>query len=59
MSYSARATELLKDAGARYAYVQSQPGGASNELVKEAIESNTVRAENMIEGAMVANLQKD
>ena len=56
--YSARATELLKDAGARYAYVQSQPGGASNELVKEAIESNTVRAENMIEGAMVANLQK-
>ena len=57
-AYSSRANELLKDAGARYAYVQSQPGGASNELIKEAITSNKVRMENVIEGAMVANLQK-
>ena len=57
-AYSSKSNELLKDAGARYAYVQAQPGGASNELVQEAIVSNKVRAENMIEGALVANLQK-
>ena len=57
-AYSAKSTELLKDAGARWSYVQSQPGGASNELIMEALSSNKVRMENIVEGAMVANLQK-
>ena len=57
-AFSAQSASLLRDAGARWAYVQEQPGGASNELLQEAITSSVTRVENVIEGAAIARLQK-
>ena len=57
-TFSSAYSELKNNVGARYGYQQMQADGVSNELLAKSAKSYELKTENMIDGAMLAVLQK-
>lgn len=57
-AFASAYSELKTNVGARYGYQQMQADGVSNELLAKSAQSYELKTENILDGAMLAVLQK-